>query len=47
MAKTSKVSVDQQELKRAQDMWGAFTGMTKWAIGLVIAVVVLLAATRL
>lgn len=47
MAKPSKISVDPQELKRAQDTWSAFTGMTKWAIISVIAVVAALAATRL
>lgn len=47
MAKPSKISVDPQELKRAQETWSAFTAMTKWGIISVIAFVAILAATRL
>ncbi|MCD8496662.1 MAG: aa3-type cytochrome c oxidase subunit IV [Alphaproteobacteria bacterium] len=47
MAKTTKVSVDPQELKKAQHMWGVFTEMTKWGVIATVAVLVIMAATLL
>lgn len=47
MAKAEKVSVDPKELKRAEEMWGAFTDMAKWSVVSVIVLLLILAATRL
>lgn len=45
--KTTSVPVDSKELKKAEQMWGAFTAMTKWAVIVTVAVLALMALTLL